>query len=674
MDKKFIEMLKKDLAKAVKEKNLARIKEIRDLLNISSEQEKYFERGLTGFPSVDMPHLKYYGENAYERATNIPVDKTVWDVIEKKLEEYYDVPAIEYFKKIISRSEFVDRVYEWARTFRAMGVDEDEVVPIYGPFTPDVCAMTFALNMIGAVPYFLKLEISEEALAEETRESKIAVVYDGMWGKVASEFSKPKFKNVIVTTITEDMPSPKKEIVSFLSKMQALKNKSSIPDEKKYIWLDKAKEIANYYSGEVKVPFVPNRNAFITSSSGTTVGGVVKGTIATNETTLAQLYMADASNVLFFKGDKVLNHFPPTASTSLNILCFLPLYRGMTVWFDPRVSDKDFYNQLVYGKPQLAVNTGSKWESFFIRVEREMNHGKKFDFSYAKGWVVGGEGTDVNKFMHWREIMAKCNAPLALGIAYGTSEAFSAISTESSDAPRDKFDKPVMNVGIPYAGFTVGVYDEEGNELSYNQRGELGVKSPSIMKGYYQKEELTKKAIVDGTLFTGDMAEIDEDGFIYIWGRKTNSIELANKEKLYLFDVEVALKKFDFIDDAIVLLMPSDDNQYNLVAHIVLKEKDDEDLATYIEQLNEGMANFLPKGVYLDSYSVHDTMLPYSPTTLKKDRNGLSKQTAGYFQVIDGELNKVTYIPKNDSNKLTYSKIYATYKSRGSGRKTRMIV
>ena len=91
MDKKFIEMLKKDLAKAVKEKNLARIKEIRDLLNISSEQEKYFERGLTGFPSVDMPHLKYYGENAYERATNIPVDKTVWDVIEKKLEEYYDI-------------------------------------------------------------------------------------------------------------------------------------------------------------------------------------------------------------------------------------------------------------------------------------------------------------------------------------------------------------------------------------------------------------------------------------------------------------------------------------------------------------------------------------------------------------------------------------------------------
>ena len=176
-----------------------------------------------------------------------------------------------------------------------MGVEPDEVVPVYGPFVPDICAMTLALNMIGATPYFLKLAISPEALEEETRDSKIAVVFDGMWKNVAGEFSKPKFKNVIVASASDDMPSPKKEIVSFISSVQAMKDKSSIPKEKKYIWCDKAKDIADYYTGNVKVPFKPDRAAFITSSSGTTVGGVVKGVIATNESTLAQLEMAAAS-------------------------------------------------------------------------------------------------------------------------------------------------------------------------------------------------------------------------------------------------------------------------------------------------------------------------------------------------------------------------------------------
>ena len=380
MDSRMLEKLKTDLKEAVARKDIAKIEEIKKILNISEEQAKYFNNGLTGFPSTDRIWLNYYPEGSEELANNIPVNKTVWDVIEEKLLEYYDIPALEYFGRIFSKQEFIDLCYTWARTFRAMGVEENEVVPVYGPFVPDVCAMVFGLNMIGACPYFLKLAISKEALAEETKDSKIAVVYDGMWQNVAEEFSKDRFKNVIVATVTADMPSPKKQIVSFISKIQAKKNKSEIPDEKKYIWADKARDIANYYSGNVKVPFVSDRPTFITSSSGTTVGGVVKGTVATNETTISQLYMGKASNIQYFPGDRCLNHFPPTASTSLNVLFLLALFNGETVIVDPRVSEQDFYDQLTKLKPNMALSTGSAWEAFFNRVQREMKAGKKFDF------------------------------------------------------------------------------------------------------------------------------------------------------------------------------------------------------------------------------------------------------------------------------------------------------
>lgn len=648
MDRELYQRMQLDLAKAIKENNVDKVAQLRKILNISDEQIKYFNQGLTGYPSVDKVWLKYYEPGAEERANNIPLDKTVWDVIEEKILEYYDIPALEYFGNLFSRLDFRELCYTWARTFRAMGVSENEVVPVYGPFVPDICAMVFGLNMIGACPYFLKLAISPEALEEETRDAKIAVVFDGMWGLVAEEFSKPKFKNVIVASAATDMPSPKKEIVSFISKMQAIKNKSRIPDEKKYIWTDKARDIANYYSGDVKVPFVPNRNAFTTSSSGTTVGGVVKGTVATNETTISQLFMGKASGTQFFPGDRCLDHFPPTAATSLNLLFLTALYCGETVILDPRVSEKDFYNQLINLRPNAACSTGSAWEAFFNRVELEMARGKKFDFSYAKGWTVGGEGTDVKKFRKWNEILDIAHAQSHMFIGYGLSELFSAASASKLNAEFD-YKKSIMSVGIPYAGIVMGVFDKEGKELSYNQRGELWIKSKSAMKEYYNKPELTNEVKKDGWIHTGDLAEIDENGFIYVWGRIKEKVKSTDGREVYLFDIANKIKENPFIDDAIILCMPTKDNDNNLVAHIVWdKNVLDENKQQYFELLNTQLMEYLPSDIEVSGYSVHETMLPYSPTTLKKDKNKMSQETLGYVQIIDGKLKDVDFVMDED--------------------------
>ena len=648
MDRKMYEMLQQDLAKAVKEKDIEKIKQLRQVLSIPDEQAKYFAKGLTGYPSIDKVWLENYSSDAVEKVNNIPKNKTVWDVVEEKLIEYYDIPALEYFGRVFSRAEFIDLCYTWAKTFRAMGVKEEEIVPIYGPFVPDICAMTFGLNMIGACPYFLKLAISKENLVEETKDAKIAVVYDGMWPYVAHEFSKDKFKNIIVATVTADMPSPKKEIVSFLSKMQSAKSKSKIPDEKKYIWADKARDIANYYSGIVKTEFVPNRSAFITSSSGTTNQGLVKGTIATNETALSQINMAKVSGAQFYPGDRCLNHFPPAASTSLNVLFIVPLYNGETVIIDPRVSDKDFYNQLINLKPNAACSTGSAWEIFFNRVLSEMKQGKKFDFSYAKGWTVGGEGADTKKIKRWNEIMKMAKAKSELYLGYGLSELFSS-ATASMAGIEAISPKVIMDVGIPYAGTTISVFDDEGRELTYNQRGNLRIKSNAVMKGYYNKPELTAKTKIDGWICSGDIGEIDEKGFIYVLGRKQESIKLSDGSDFYLFDVANKLKENEFIDDAMVLPMPTEENSDNLVAHIVWSnDASKETKNTYIDIMNKQLSEYLPQGFEVTAYYIHDQILPYSPTTLKKDKNGMLKITDGYIQVVNNEIMNVNFMPNGN--------------------------
>ena len=68
------------------------------------------EQKQTGYPSIDKPWLKYYNAGAEEEANNIPLNKTVWDVIEERLIKYIDIPAIEYFGRTISRQEFIDMV------------------------------------------------------------------------------------------------------------------------------------------------------------------------------------------------------------------------------------------------------------------------------------------------------------------------------------------------------------------------------------------------------------------------------------------------------------------------------------------------------------------------------------------------------------------------------------
>jgi acyl-coenzyme A synthetase/AMP-(fatty) acid ligase len=337
--------------------------------------------------------LKYYIENAEEEANSIPENKTVWDVMEESLKKHTDIPALEYFGREISRKEFIANVYLWAKALKALGVKENEIVAYYGPFMPDTCYMIFAVNMIGACPYFLKLAISPEALTEETKECRIAIVFDQMWDKVSGEFTKDRFEKVIIAKLTDAMPAPMKQIVSTLS---GIKSKIRIPKGNKYTSVPEVRRLATSYKGEVKVPFVADRNTFITSSSGTTVGGVVKGVVATNESAIIQLYMAGASGCQYFPGERCLNHFPPTAATSLNIIFMLPLFRGMTIVIDPRVSEKDFYNQVTKYHASVICTTGSSWEAFFSRIAQNMEKGVKYDFSFAKAWAVGGEKEPVS--------------------------------------------------------------------------------------------------------------------------------------------------------------------------------------------------------------------------------------------------------------------------------------
>lgn len=597
---------------------------------IKSKTEK-----VTGFPSIDMPWLRYYKEGAFEFANTIPQKKTIWDVIEEKLQQYPYIPAIEYFGRKISRQAFTQDVYKWAKVFKSLGVKENDVIPFYTIFTPDICTMAFALNMIGACPYFLKLAINQKNLEKETEDSKIAVAVDILWKNVQQEFTKDRFEKVIIIRIEDEMPCPKKQIAKLISKS---KNKTKIPKSKKIISVAQAKKLSKNYEGPLKVPFVPNRASFITASSGTSFDAPVKGIVATNETVIALLKFCEASDIPFEVGGRILNNFPPMAATALNSLYINPLYRGGTIVMDPRVSEEAFYNQLTKLKPNVVLYTGCAWNSFFKRIEKEMQK-KHFDFSYATFWIIGGEGTDLVKYQKWNKILTQLGGqPLFSG--YGQSELFSVTCVENKNVHYES-SKNIITVGIPYAGVIIGVFDKNGKELSYNQRGEIWIKSITQMKEYYKKPELTAKVKVNGWIKTGDLGEIDERGFVYIWGRLEDSVLTKGGKTVYLFDIANKIKEKNFITEAIVLPIKDTNSQTKLVAHLVwadfVKENQKDEL---LLELTDFLAQY-EKEITLNTFFFHEKLLPYSPATFKTDKNKMLNQKEGYVQVINGKITTI---------------------------------
>ncbi len=244
--------------------------------------------------------------------------------------------------------------------------------------------------------------------------------------------------------------------------------------------------------------------------------------------------------------------------------------------------------------------------------------------------------------------MKECGANGIYG-GYGTSETFSGICIDRADY-RFTPTKVIEPVGVPQAGMEVGIFDKNDRELSYNQRGELRVKTKATMKGYYNKPKLTEKTVVNGWVHTGDLAEIDENGFVYIWGRLKDTVKLSDGREIYLFDISNKIKEKAFIDDAIVLEKPIDHDSVNLVAHIVWdKDVREPEKAGHLSELVECVKQYEP-GVNLIAFAVHDVMLPYSPTTLKKDKNRMAKQTDGFVTVADGIIKDVQFSSTSDGS------------------------
>ena len=117
-----------------------------------------------------------------------------------------------------------------------------------------------------------------------------------------------------------------------------------------------------------------------------------------------------------------------------------------------------------------------------------------------------------------------------------------------------------------------GVYrDENGNEVTQGEVGELVLKGPGVMECYYNDEKATAEVLKDGWLFTGDMARQDEDGFYYLVDRKKDVI-ISGGENLYPVQIEDFIRQYDAVHDVAVIGLP--DKRLGEIAAAIIELKE----------------------------------------------------------------------------------------------------
>jgi long-chain acyl-CoA synthetase len=150
--------------------------------------------------------------------------------------------------------------------------------------------------------------------------------------------------------------------------------------------------------------------------------------------------------------------------------------------------------------------------------------------------------------------------------AYGLSEASPAVSTNYHNRPT----KP-GSIGQPIPEVEVRIVDEQDNDVPAGEVGELLVKGPNVSAGYYKLPEETAKTFRNGWLYTGDMARMDNDGYLYIVERKKDLI-IRGGFNIYPRDLEEILYKHPSIQDAVAVGVPDPVMGEEIKLHIVLKE------------------------------------------------------------------------------------------------------
>ncbi len=561
------------------------------------------EGPLTGYASIDKPWLQYYKKEAI--MNDVPKVKA-YDYIVFNNIGHLDEIAISYLGSNTTFKDLYKNVDDAVKAFRKVGVKQGDIVTVAMATTPELVYTIYALNRIGAVANAIDPRLTEEEITKivNDSDSKVFVGIDMATEKMV----KVKNKTNVESIINSSPFVSAGPIVKILGKLKykEFKNAKS--------WKAFIKE-GKRYTGKLDEEFAPDEPVIIVYTGGTT--GAPKGVVLTNENFNAMAFTQVFSGFNLERGDSFLNFLPPFYAYSIVNAVHDPLVLGFRTILVPMFEPADFPKLMAQYKPNHVLSGPILWD--ILMKDEKYN---KMDLSYLKSPISGGDSMNlelehsINAFLH------KNGCKYNIQQGYGMSEVAAAAcySSEKSYSPG--------SVGVPYPKNIVSIFDREtGEELGYNQEGEVKIATPTMMKGYFNNEEETKKAINKdefGTrwISTGDLGRMDQNGRLYLVGRVKRMIVRAGN-KIFPLNIENIITSVPGVEQCCVVGMPDEEEKTVPIAFMVLEPNSigEEEIVNSIKKLiPESLPSFnIPKKFVITDDLPITTMQKVDFTTLEKE-------------------------------------------------------
>ncbi len=322
-------------------------------------------------------------------------------------------------------------------------------------------------------------------------------------------------------------------------------------------------------------------------TSGTT--GNPKGVMLTHKNLMMNAYHAQIA--FEFRDERTYLHAAPMFHLADGAATFTVTWNGGIHAFVPRFDPEAVLKAIErYRVTSVTlIPTMINWLLNHPGVER-------FDLSSLQKIMYGASPMPVDRL---KEAMKVFRCKFQQG--YGMTEAAPLVTVLTAEdherALAEGREGILSSAGRPIAGVEVRVVDDEGRDVGVGETGEVLVRGPNIMKGYWNRPEETQEALRGGWYHTKDMARWDEEGYLYIVDRKDDMI-ITGGENVYSTEVEEVLYRHPAVLEAAVIGVPDPDWIQAIKAVVVLKEGQSATERELIEHCRQHLSPYkVPKSV-----------------------------------------------------------------------------
>jgi long-chain acyl-CoA synthetase len=461
---------------------------------------------------------------------------TLTDILKERAAQYSDKIALTFYDKEITYKELARLVEIFASSLQKRGVKKGDRVAIMLPNCPQYVIAYYGILRVGAIVTQANPMLVERELTHILQDSgsETIIIYDAIYPRLKAVQDDTQIKNVIVVSLqpTETSYAPDLTFPEFL----------------------------NLGNGQVQSATIePEHDIAVLQYTGGTTGRS-KGAMLTHRNLVANVMQCAEfyKEILKYGEERYLTVIPLFHVFAMTAGMNMSIYVGANNILLPRFDLQEVLNTIRDKQPTffpgvptmyVAITNYPGVEQYGINSIRVCN---------------SGSAPMAVELM--REFERKTGAIVLEG--YGLSEASPVTHCNPPFAQR----KPgTVGIGLPMTEYKVVDVATGTEEVKPGELGELIIRGPQVMKGYWNMPEETAVTLRDGWLYTGDIAMVDEDGYVSIIDRKKDMI-IASGYNIYPREIEEVLYEHPAVREAVVIGVPDAYRGETVKAILVLKE------------------------------------------------------------------------------------------------------